>query len=300
MTFLRLHKLFPNDKAVIDYFIKIRYTNNHNDLLCPHCGSKRLSQRRDDARKFQCNSCNNSFSIFTNTIFENTKVSLVKWFFAIHLFLNSKKGISGYQLQREIGGSYKTSWRMLQQIRIAMGNNKLDTFFDAVIEIDETYVGGKPRKSNDKSLNTNKRGRGTNKTPVVGLINRDSSQVYAKVAMPNILGKKLTGNQLLGILNEVSRGENVVITDEFRSYRVMNRYHIHFVIDHTKSYADGDVHVNNVESFWAILKRGILGIYHHVSVKYLQRYVDEFCFRFNNRGLNMFDMVLVKGVINIK
>ncbi len=115
--------------------------------------------------------------------------------YAIHLFLNSKKGISGLQLQREIGVTYKTAWRMLQQIRLAMGNVEHKDFIDTIVEIDETYIGGKPRKNNnhdDDDTHTNKRGRGTSKTPVVGIVDRLNKQVYAKIAMPNEEGKKLT------------------------------------------------------------------------------------------------------------
>ena len=231
--------------------------------------------------------------------------------YAVHLFLNGKKGISGLQLQREIGVTYKTAWRMLQQIRMAMGNADQKEFFDTIVEIDETYVGGKPRKDNDHSNDDDnqdkpkgtgaKRGRGTSKTPVVGVIDRNNKKVYAKIAMPNKDGKKLTAKQLMDILNTVSKQDNnnTVITDEFRSYDPLARNNfVHLRIDHTKAFSQGDgVHTNNIESFWATLKRGIYGIYHHVSVGYMQRYVDEFCFRYNNRKENMFDMVLRQSII---
>jgi len=240
-----------------------------------------------------------------------------KWFFAIHMFLNGKKGISGYQLQREIGVTYKTAWRMLKQIRTAMGNVDHKEFFDTIVEIDETYVGGKPRKDNDHkddNDNTNgtsgtsssstpkvKCGRGTGKTPVIGVIDRNGKQVYAKVALPNTEGKKLTAKQLMDVLNVVSKQENnnTVITDEFRSYMPLkNNNFVHIRIDHTKAFSDHKGgHTNNIESFWATLKRGIYGIYHHVSVEYLQRYVDEFCFRYNNRKNDMFAMVLRQAKI---
>lgn len=299
MNFFEFLKKFPTEQAVIDHFIKVRYPNG---LTCNHCGSDRVSRENGRPKFFHCNGCNSSFSVFKDTIFEKSCTDLRKWMYAIHLFLNGKKGISGYQLMREIGVTYKTAWRMLRQIRTAMGNQENKEFIDTVIEIDETYVGGKPRKENDHDDNNkgsgNKRGRGTNKTPVVGIVDRNNKQIHARVALPNDRGQKLTGMQLMGILDEVCKTANFVITDEFKSYNALRRTnHIHFTIDHTQAFADGFIHTNNIESFWATLKRGILGIYHHVSVEYLQYYVNEFCFRYNNRKGNMFDMVLCQSIL---
>jgi len=308
MNYFEFQKKFPTEKSVIKYWIKIRYKDG---IKCNHCGSDRVSVRRDQPKVCQCNSCNNSFSIFKDTIFEDSCTDLRKWMYAIHLFLNGKKGISGYQLQREIGVTYKTAWRMLKQIRTAMGNQDNQEFINTIIEIDETYVGGKPRPENnhdDDNNNSgstgNKRGRGTNKTPVVGVVDRNNKKIHAKVALPNEKGQKLTGKQLMNILDEVCKTKNFIMTDEFGGYNALNRTnHIHFTIDHKQAYADGFIHTNNVESFWATLKRGILGIYHHVSADYLQNYVNEFCFRYNNRKYPnkanpaMFDIVLRQAIL---
>jgi transposase-like protein len=217
------------------------------------------------------------------------------------LFLNGKKGISGLQLQREIGVTYKTAWRILKQIRIAMGNDSANRkMFEAIVEIDETYVGGKPRKrskrDNDKK---NPRGRGTKKTPVVGIVDRDSKQVYARVALPNREGKKLTGKQLLSIIDEACATNATVISDEFKSYRILesarsNRFHVS--VNHSVTYGTKDIHTNNIESFWATLKRGVFGIYHHVSVKYLQNYVNEFSFRHNSRKKDIFSILMAQTI----
>jgi transposase-like protein len=305
MTFMDLLKKFPEEKNVVDYYVCVRYGEI---VVCPHCGSIKVYQRKSNIKVYDCNDCHNTFSPFTGTIFEKSSTDLRKWMFAIHLFLNGKKGISGMQLQREIGVTYKTAWRMLQQIRLAMANAEHKEFVDTIVEIDETYVGGKPRKDNDHTDDNNgsgktgnKRGRGTDKTPVVGVIDRNNKKIFAKVAMPNGKGQKLTANQLMDILKVVSKQENnnTVMSDEFRSYDPLTKNNfVHLRIDHQKAFSDHNgIHTNNIESFWSTLKRGIYGIYHHVSIEYMQRYVDEFCFRYNNRKENMFDLVLKQSIL---
>jgi transposase-like protein len=304
MTFMELMKRFPTEESVIDYYISIRYPNG---ACCNHCGSTKVYRRKSEPKFFDCNDCHKGFSIFTGTIFEKSSTDLRKWMFAIHLFLNGKKGISGLQLQREIGVTYKTAWRMLQQIRLAMGNTENQEFFDTIVEIDETYVGGKPRKSNDHDDNDKgtgtgaKRGRGTDKTPVVGMIDRNNKKVFAKIAMPNGNRQKLTAKQLMDILKTVSKQENnnTIMSDEFRGYDPLSKNDfVHLRVDHQHAFSDRNgTHTNNIESFWATLKRGIYGIYHHISIEYMQRYVDEFCFRYNNRENDMFSMVLRQSIM---
>jgi len=302
MTFMEFVKKFPTEKKVVEYYLTVRYPNG---VHCNHCGSVSVYTRKNNIKVFDCKDCRNTFSPFKGTIFEKSSTDLRKWMYAIHLFLNGKKGISAMQLQREIGVTYKTAWRMLQQIRLAMGNAETRELFDTIVEIDETYVGGKPRKGNgndddDGSTPPNKRGRGTKKTPIVGVIDRDSKKVFAKVAMPNAKGQRLTAKQLIEVLKTVSKQENnnTVISDEFKGYNPLTRNNfVHLRVDHTKAFAVDGVHTNNIESFWATLKRGVYGIYHHISVEYMQRYVDEFCFRYNNRGQDMFNLVLKQSIL---
>ncbi len=301
MNFLEFNKKFTSEGEVISHFIKVRYGDY---VCCHHCGSVRIHHRGDQPKLFKCSDCNNSFSIFKGTIFENSSTALVKWMYAIHLFLNGKKGVSGLQLKREVGVTYKTAWRMLRQIRLAMGNQEVRQEFEDIVEMDETYIGGKPRKNNfgnkdaDKLI-PNKRGRGTDKTPVVGVIERGTKKIHAVVAVPNKAGKKLSGKQLLEILKSVTKEKTVVMTDYFSSYNILKYpQYTRLRIDHKKQFADGFIHTNNIESFWATLKRGIYGIYHHVSPKYLQQYVNEFCFRHNNKdNPDMFDALLRKTII---
>jgi len=195
---------------------------------------------------------------------------------------------------------------MLKLIRTAMGNHEMEREFEALVEIDETYIGGKPRKGSNRDGNggivPNKRGRGTKKTPVVGVYERDSKRVVAKVMRPNEEGKKLSGKQLLDVLETACRSGTQVMTDEFSGYNILDRRNcnnmVRLVIDHSKGYVDGLIHTNSIESFWALLKRGIHGVYHHVSVKHLQKYVDEFVFRMNNRTKHAFG-ILVRQCVGI-
>lgn len=300
MNLFELLTRFPTEEKFVEYFIKLRYQGHP---VCHCCGGVQTYKRSDSLKKYICKACGSSFSIFAGTIFEKSSTDLRKWAYAIHLFLNSKKGISSYQLEREIDVTHKTAWRMLQQIRLAMGNKDVETF-STIIEMDETYIGGKPRKKNkrkddDENNKPNKRGRGTSKTPVVGVVDRTNKKVHAKVALPDKKGKKLTGKQLFKILKEVAGKDVTIITDEFSGYNRLAQETncIHLKVDHSVMFADGEIHTNNAESFWAVFKRGIYGIYHQVSTKYLQRYVDEFCFRWNNRIIDVsFDGLLRQAV----
>jgi len=303
MNFFEFNKQFPTELDCIKYFITIRYNNKP---ICRHCESNRLTHRRDTPKNFQCIVCNKGFSIFKGTIFEKSDTDLKKWFYAIHLFLNSKKGISGYQLQREIGVTYKTAWRMLKQIKLAMGNIENQQFLGTLIEVDEAYVGGKPRKKNNRDDDNdnlppiNKRGRGTKKNVVVGCIDRINKFLFAKVMIKNNEGKKLTGKQLLDVLNQVITQDSIIISNEFKGYNILDKKtsHIHLRVEHTKEYVASDnIHTNNMENFWGTLKRRILGIYHHISAKHLQKYVDEFAFRYNNKDMGCMFNLLVKQAI---
>lgn len=301
MNYQEFIKKFPTEEAIIGYFTRIRYPQG---VKCNHCGSDKVYHRTKEPKVYDCNNCRNSFSVFKDTVFEKTSTDLQKWFFAIHMILNAKKGISAKQLQREIGVTYKTAWRMLKQIRQAMEDKNHDGFYDTIVEIDETYVGGKPRKSNKKDNDRKggglKRGRGTKKTPIIAVVDREAKKIFAKVALSNKKGQKLTGRQLLDVINQVCRGKNIiVISDEYRGYnRLKNTEYIHLRIDHTKMFVDGDIHTNTIESFWAIVKRAFYGTYHRISKKYLQEYINEISFRYNHRNINeSFDLLIGNAIL---
>ncbi|KAA6338549.1 hypothetical protein EZS27_013462 [termite gut metagenome] len=170
-----------------------------------------------------------------------------------------------------------------------MAKKEMKEVFEAVVEIDETYVGGKPRKENNHNDNhTNKRGRGTSKTPVIGVKERSTGKVHAVVANKNECGKQLTGKQLFKVLNKICKDNTTVMTDQFSGYNILDKENeknfIRLKVDHSVMFSLGNgIHTNGIESFWAILKRGVYGIFHHISTRYLQSYVNEFCFRLNYR-----------------
>lgn len=293
MTFFAFCKKFPTENAAIDFIISVKYKDGY---VCPKCGSfhARIYHQHYDHRKLYCSNCASEFSALVGTIFENTHLDLRMWLYAMNKVIVSRKGISALQLRRELGtGSYQSAWRMLHSIRSAMQKEEYRETFEAVVEIDETYVGGKPRKQNSRnegeSENKSKRGRGTSKTPVIGVKERNTGKVHAVVANYNDAGKQLSGKQLFNVLKRVCKDNTVVMTDQFAGYNILDhdgneKNFLRFKVDHSVTYSLGDgVHTNGIESFWAILKRGVYGVFHAVSVKHLQRYVDEFCFRLNHR-----------------
>lgn len=295
MTYVEFMIKFGSEEKIINHYIKVRYNNS---VTCRHCGSAHVSHRTDQPKLFNCLDCKNTFSIFYGTILQNTRTKLQTWFFIMYMELSAKKGLSGLNIQRLTGLTYKCVWDKLYKIRKAMGNSEREQFKNAVVEMDETYVGGKPRKKNNKKSTGSKRGRGTKKIPVIGIISRSDKRIYAEVSTKNKQGERLSGNQLLKVLEKVCRNkkENTIITDEFRGYnKLKKKKYTHKRIDHKKMFVDGEIHTNNIESFWAIIKRAVYGTYHHISAKHLQKYIDSFCFRYNNKN-NLFDSLLKQTI----
>lgn len=293
MTYFEFAQRFPTEKDAINFIIDKRY---NGEYFCPKCGTvhDKIYRQKYDPRKLYCNSCHHEFSGLNGTIFENTHLDLRMWLYAMNLMVISRKGISALQLKRELGmGSYNSALRMLKQIRESLSKEEMKEVFEAVVEVDETYVGSKPRKKNkhddgEDNDNFNKRGRGTSKTPIVGVKERSTGKVHAEVALPNDKGQKLSSKQLFNILKKVCKDDTVVVTDQLSSYNVLDRPNeknfVRLKVDHNVMYSLGNgIHTNGIESFWAVLKRGLYGIYHHVSVCHLQGYVNEFCFRLNYR-----------------
>jgi len=263
---------FKDEKVCAEYFEKIRFQDGE---YCPHCGNM-LIYRFSDNKRFRCASCKKDFTIKTGTIFGESKISLQKWFIAIYLLTISKKGISSIQLSKQVGVTQKTAWFMDHRIRKALRQNQLQLFGE--VELDETYVGGKEKNKHLSKKIRNTQGRSTKtKAPVFGLIQRKGN-VKAKV-VENVKMKTLEKE----IIEHVKIGTQLY-TDELLSYSKIGTLYPHGTVRHGQGeYVKDNIHSNSIESFWALFKRGYYGIYHTMSKKHLQRYVDEFVYRFNNR-----------------
>lgn len=274
MNIVSVYQLFPTETDCLNHIEKVRWNGKP---VCPYCKSTNQTPLPKENR-YHCNTCNTTFSVTVGTIFHQTHLPLQKWFLALSLVLNAKKGISARQLGRDLEVNKDTAWRIAMKIRQAMSQQAQRELLTGVVEMDETYIGGKPRKGGGNGTPL-KRGRGTKKTPVVGMVEREG-QIRAKV----IKDKKLNIKTLSSLVREnVDTSNTTLITDEYRGYFGIKRFMPHKVVDHTVWYVNGDAHTNNIESFWALLKRGIVGQYHKVSLRYLPKYIDEFCFRHNHR-----------------
>jgi transposase-like protein len=254
-----------------------------NGPVCAHCGAMenvtRLQGRAHRAGVFQCNNCHEQFTVTVGTIFEDSHIPLRKWLMAFALICSAKKGISALQLQRKLQfGSYRTAWHMAMRIRHAMSREPMASLLKGTVEVDETYVGGKPRPGSDEKA---KRGRGTKKTPVMALVERDGRVRARKI-------DRVDGATLKGAIRENVDRSSRIMSDEWSSYRGIGAEFKggHEIVTHSAGeYARGDAHVNSAESYFALLKRGVMGSFHHISKQHLDRYCDEFSFRWDYRSI---------------
>lgn len=251
--------------------------------------------------QYFCKSCKEQFSVFTHTIFEGTLLPLPKWFSSIALILNAKSSMSAKEVQRNIPMTYKTAYYMCMRIRI--GCLSEDTKLTGIIEMDESYFGGKARKNRKladarPSLATNylKRGRGTNRISVVGLTQRKGG-VRTQVI------EKLSKINLLAMLKHYASKENsILVTDGFKSYKALESYIDRLEINHSKAFSKGIVHINTIEGFWSYVKNGIKGSFKAISKKYLPFYLVEFEWKYNHRNFrgNEFEAYLKNALVHEK
>ncbi|MDE2845945.1 MAG: IS1595 family transposase [Gemmatimonadota bacterium] len=277
MNLYEVFTRFPTQEACIAHLESIRFKNG---AYCPLCGSTENVKRKkqnDVVGRWNCHDCKSSFNVLSGTVMQGTHIPLPKWFAVIAIMVNAKKSVSSPQLARDLSLNQKTAWYMQQRIRAAMTSDQAP-MLAGIIEADETYVGGKPRKSNKKDDKPSKRGRGTDKTPVIGAVERDGN-VVAQVA------EDLTGKGILNFIRHAVKTEDsVLITDEYRAYAAVRSLMPHATINHQERYADGPIHTNTIEGFWALLKRAWYGSHHHYRVKFTPLYVSEAAWKYNNRG----------------
>ncbi len=276
---------FPSDDACLEHVMEVRYGLRHD---CRKCGVNSTFHRMSERRAYACANCGDHVYPTAGTIFQDSRTSLQMWFYCVFLFVTTRHGVSGKEIQRQLGVTYKTAWRMGHQIRDLM--SKADGFqmLRGHIEIDEAYVGG--RRSGGK------RGRGApGKTIVMGAKERGGRMIAGKI--PNI--KKAT---LRGVVLSTVEPGSTVSTDELMSYGLLEGDgYQHGTVKHgAREYARYDQttgvlhHVNNVESFWRVFKKSVTSTHIHVSPKYMDRYLGEFTFRSNHREMQnaMFDLLI--------
>ena len=284
-SLIEVFNRFNTEEKCREHFTRIRFPNG---VCCIKCGSLKLTEyetagKTGKARHLhQCLDCKYNFSVTTGTIFHSSHLPLTKWFLAIYLICSAKKGVSAKELQLQLDVTYKTAWYMAHRIRLAMQEDSdFCEKFSGTVEVDETYIGGR-RKG--------KRGRGaSNKVPVVAIKERTSGKIRMQAL------DRVTSTSLANFIREHSEPGSEVHTDEFSSYLWLDASEfVHESVNHTETYVrDGRIHTNGVENVWSLFKRGITGVFHKVSAKYLPLYLNEFSFRFNNRDqFNMMDLVL--------
>lgn len=252
--------------------------------VCPHCGvigtayELKGASTRDGV--YKCADCRKQFTVSVGTIMHRSHLTMKQWLITFHLMCSSKKGISALQLQRELGlGSYKTALFLTHRIRLAMTEDPFISKLGGKVEVDETYIGGKPRKGSGEET---KRGRGTKKTPVMVMVERNG-KAYAQPV------ERVNAETLKGAVRQMVDKNSTIYTDEWSAYQGLGQEFEggHEIVNHgAGEFVRGEASTNTAESYFALLKRGVTGVFHHVSKQHLHRYCNEFSFRWDNRKVD--------------
>jgi len=270
-SLVELIRAFPDEHSCLEYLEVARWGDK---VVSPFDHTSKVYKCK--GHKFCCKNTGKYFNALTGTFLENTKVSLTKWMMAVWLLSAAKKGVSSYQLARDIGVTQKTAWFMLHRIRKCLADT--ETVLDGEVEMDETFVGGKNKNRHWNKKVKNCQGRAhLDKTPVLGMVERDGHLVAQVI--PDTSQQSITPV----VLQRVSRNATI-FTDEWMGYDKLDKLYNRWFIDHSRGqYVDGDITTNRIEGFWGIFKRGIIGVYQMATRKHLQKYVDEFVWRYNTR-----------------
>jgi len=267
-TVHQFNEMFPDDDACLEVLKGMIYGD---EIPCRTCKEVRPHHRLKARKAYSCDYCGTHIYPLAGTIFEKSTTPLKSWFYAMFLISSTRCGISAKQLERELGVTYKTAWRIFNQIRKLM--NEDVGMLVGPVEVDETFVGGRRRDGK-----RGRPGRDSHKTPVVGVVERGG-----KVAA--LVTRDASRRTIMPIIQSRVMPRSLIYTDEWRPYDDLGkRGYEHRRIAHAeKVYVVGDVHTNTIEGFWSLLKNGIRGVYHSVSSKHLQSYINEYAFRYNHR-----------------
>ena len=288
-SLLEMIRYFSDVDICIEFVASLRWVDGV--AQCPHCDAKNAGFLKT-RRIWKCRECRKQFSVKTGTIFEESPIALDKWLMAIWLVVNCKNGVSSYEIARDLKITQKSAWFMLHRIRLALQNgswSKMGGADGGAVEVDETYIGGKvknmhkSRKLKVQSVKNEAAAwkvtqRYPGKTAVMGMFDRESRQVRAKV-VPNVRRETLQNE----ILQNIHHG-SAIYTDQAVAYDALKEKYVHDTVNHLDTYVRGQVHTNSLENFWSLMKRGLHGTYVAVEPFHLSRYVDEQMFRFNNRA----------------
>jgi transposase-like protein len=278
---LQLMEKYNSEDRCREYIEALRWPNG---ICCTRCGSLSVS-KIVKRHQYDCNDCRYQFSPMAGTVFHDSHLPLTKWFLAAYLMCESKKGISANQLKRTLGISYKTAWYLCHRIREAMKTETSEKL-KGIVEADETFVGGRYDK---------RRKRASYEKPcVVGVIQRGG----------DVRAQKITSRGARAIsafIKESVEPGAQLMTDDYAGYGKVGRDYEHSVIAHSKlEYAAGLVHTNSIENFWSLFKRGVIGSFHKISEKHLDRYLDEFTYRFNGRDDERLFQNTIRNLVNGK
>lgn len=286
-TLIDMLTVLPTDNACREY-LESKVWNNGTPT-CPRCGvidadHYQLKVKGEFKGLYKCKSCRERFTVTVGTMFEGSHIGLKKWFIAIYIFTMHKKGVSSHQLASDLGITQKSAWFLLSRIRNAFKQETPETPIDGLFHADETFVGGKEKnKHASKKIEGNQGRSYKSKTPVFGLM-QTGGKVHTTV-VPDTKAKTLKP-----IIESMVEKGAIIVTDEWAAYKGLARNFSHIVINHLDNeYVRGAFHNNNIEGFWSQMKRGIYGIYHQVSPKHLNKYCDEFSFRYNARKASVND-----------
>lgn len=287
--------------AIMDYFadddicknaiIESRWgIGSEQDVVCPYCGHHHCHVRKDG--RFCCSECNHNFSCLVGTIFENTKISLRKWFIAMYLVSSHKKGVSSHQIARDIKVCQKTAWFMMQKIRTLYHQDDA-VALEGEVELDEVYIGGKEKWKHKNMKTPHTQGRSTKtKTPVFGMLERtlwfnEKTEEFEPFSIVKaIVVPRTDAATLIPIIQQFCADGSHIMTDELNSYNCLEKFgYRHNVVCHgNEEYVGGNgIFTNGIEGFWSHFRRMITGCYHNIGIKYLQRYIDESVYRWNTR-----------------